>query len=107
MSPRKDASPYPAGWRLCAWCRCSKLFRSGRRYCCPRCAAFGRTVTMDEGRLQAQATRASAAAAAAREADVVAKVAGLTPVEAYRYGRDLGYAQGWNAATYRARRGVA
>jgi hypothetical protein len=62
---------------------------------------------MDEGRLQAQATRASAAAAAAREADVVAKVAGLTPVEAYRYGRDLGYACGWNAATYRARRGVA
>jgi hypothetical protein len=107
MSPRKDASPYPAGWRLCAWCRCSKLFRSGRRYCGPRCAAFGRTVTMAEGRLQAQAARASAAAAAAREADVLAKVAGLTPVEAYRYGRDLGYAQGWNSATYRARRGVA
>jgi hypothetical protein len=59
---------------------------------------------MPEGRLQAQAARASAAAAQAREAAVQATVAGLTPVEAYRYGRDLGYAAGWNSATYRATR---
>jgi hypothetical protein len=107
ISRRKDASPLPRGLRACAWCGTVKMFRSGRRYCGYVCAAHGRTMAIGDVEMVARATRASHASAAKRAQAVIARLAGMTPLEAYRLGRKLGYTDGYQSGAYKARRRVA
>lgn len=102
--PRKNAARYPAGERPCAWCGTVKRFKSGRRYCNRSCSALGLTVAVGDGEWQRRATKASQAAARNRRAEVLAKVAGLSPVDAFRYGYRLGQTAGYNSGRYRALR---
>lgn len=103
-APRKNAVAYPAGVRACAWCGYERRFRSRRRYCSPKCAAHGRSISQDDGVQQARALAGSRAAAANRHAAVLAKVDGMTAVDAFRYGYKLGQAAGYNSGRYRATR---
>jgi hypothetical protein len=107
MTRRKDASPLPRGLRACAWCGTVKRFRTGRRYCGYVCAAHGRTMAIGDVEMVARATRASHASAAKRAQAVIARLAGMTPIEAYRLGRKLGYTDGYQSGAYKARKRVA
>jgi hypothetical protein len=83
------------------------MFRSGRRYCGYVCAAHGRTMAIGDVEMVARATRASHAAAAKRAQATIARLAGMTPIEAYRLGRKLGYTEGYQSGAYKARRRAA
>lgn len=102
--PRKNANPYPRGQRACSWCAVVKGMNSGQRYCTPRCAAMGRTLSRSDASWQALAHKASQAAARVRREAVLAKVAGLSPVDAYRYGYRLGQTAGYQSGCYRTAR---
>jgi hypothetical protein len=93
--------------RACAWCDTVKPMKLGQRYCCRKCSAYGQKISRSEADIASIVRRASAAAAAKRAADVLARVQDMTTIEAYRYGRKLGYTDGYNSHAYKVRRRAA
>jgi hypothetical protein len=81
---------YPACARPCAWCQRVVEMRAGTRHCSRSCAAHGGTMAIPDETLTQRARAAGQASGRARQAKTEAKVAGMTPIDAYRLGLRVG-----------------
>lgn len=84
---------------LCAWCtnqfsRTKCQADRGVRYCCKRCAAFGRAVAISDAQFRRIAKASHKSRVAGRLAKLAGTVDGLTGVDAYLKGYRSGFAAG-------------
>lgn len=100
---------YPAGERVCAWCREVRWIKAGNRACSASCRGHLGAMQIPDELLAQRAKRAAMAAADRRREDAMArharaeaKTAGETPLEAYRRGYKNGLAA-YRAALARRR----
>ena len=97
--PRKPYETVEWDVRLCAWCtnhfsRTKCQADRGVRYCCKRCAGFGRAVAISDAQYRQMNRTSQARRMAGRLARLAGTVDGLTQVDAYLKGYRSGFAAG-------------